>query len=136
MIKSWSSLWEKKMQSYQVSERTAEHYILKNDVFDLNHALPKMLSKIRLKNMISGKRKQITSATQGGWPQAWNLMSTWRRHLDLHQLIIVVENLQSLNLSMFWKNEKTEQHHSDNNHLDLCGLFFFLLSLWKIIKDH
>lgn len=67
---------EKKMQSYQVSERTAEHYILKNDVFDLNHALPKMLSKIRLKNMISGKRKQITSATQGGWPQAWNLMST------------------------------------------------------------
>lgn len=35
-----------------------------------------MLRKTEWENMISGGRKQNTSAIQGGWPQAWNLMST------------------------------------------------------------
>jgi hypothetical protein len=37
--------------------------MLKNAAYNSNYDFPKMLSKTGLRNMISGRRKQITSAT-------------------------------------------------------------------------
>lgn len=72
------SVGKKKCKATESQKEPLNIIILQNNVCDSNHDLPKMLSKIGLekKKVVSGRRKQITSATQGGWPQAWNVMST------------------------------------------------------------